>query len=242
MLDALAALPAGSSQVGPAWATTRRATDVILAMQERHGGFSRFERGEADVLMRRLPWTDADLLAFGHGCDTAHVRLAARALAHLGRTGFRLDDDRVGRGLRWVEHTVRDEHAHRSISTLAAVARCVAVLCPSGHPLRREIEKRLRGRQREDGSFGPIVETARALTALLELSSPCVQAVRAARWLVTRVERAGDDLEHAPAVARDGFGLSSRCHDPSAAAREAAFALETFTQSGARLSEAKTRP
>jgi hypothetical protein len=236
-LDTLASLHPDSSQVAPAWATSRRAIDVVLAMQERHGGFSRFERGESDVLMRRLPWTDADLLAFGNGRDGAHVRLSAQALTHLGRTGFRLDDDRIGRGLRWLEQAVQDEHAHRSIATLVALAHCAAALCPSGHPLRREIERRIRGRQREDGSFGDIVETAGALRGLLAISAVCVQAGRAARWLTRRIAELGRDLEHEGAIASDGFGLSARCRDPSAGAREAALALEAYARTGSKLTD-----
>lgn len=236
VLDALASLPASSSQVAPAWATTRRATDVVIAMQEASGAFSRFERGESEVLMRRLPWTDADLLALGDHDDAGHVRLSAQALAQLGRTGFRIDDDRVARGVRWLERTVADEHADRSIATLAALARCCGTVCPAEHPLRRETERRLRARQREDGSFGNIVDTARALTALLDLSPVCVQATRAARFIVDSIARAGGVLEHMGSVIEDGFGLSPDAFDPSAGAREAALALEEFLARGGKLS------
>jgi squalene-hopene/tetraprenyl-beta-curcumene cyclase len=242
VLDALATLPASSSQVAPAWATTRRATDVIIAMQEASGAFSRFERGEAEVFMRRLPWTDADLLALGHQRDASHVRLTARALAQLGRTGFRIDDDRVARGIRWLERTVADEHTHRSVDTLAALARCCGTVCPPEHPLRRETERRLRTRQREDGGFGNLVDTARALVALLDLGTVCVQTTRAARFLVESIDRAGPELEHMGSVCDDGFGLNPDTFDPSAGAREAALALETFLARGGKLSPRSERP
>jgi squalene-hopene/tetraprenyl-beta-curcumene cyclase len=241
VLDALATLPASSSQVAPAWATTRRATDVIIAMQEGSGAFSRFERGEADVFMRRLPWTDADLLALGVQGDASHVRLTALALAQLGRTGFRIDDDRVARGVRWLERTVADEHAHRSIDTLAALARCCGTVCPAEHPLRRETERRLRARQREDGGFGNVVDTSRALVALLDLGPVCVQSTRAARFIVESIARAGSDLEHMGSVLDDGFGLSADAFDPSAGAREAALALEDFLARGGKLSSRPER-
>lgn len=239
VLEALSTLPASSSRVAPAWAAIRRATDVLLAMQEAHGGFSRFERGESDVFMRHLPWMDADLLAYGDGGDSAHVRLSALALARLGRIGFRLDDDRIARGMRWLERQVSDEHAHREMSTLAAVARCVGTLCPDDHPLRREIERRVRARQHEDGSFGDVVDTSRALVALLDLGPVCVQADRAARHLVAAVEQMGDRLEHVGTISGDGFGLSSLCYDPSAGVLEITLALEAFARQGGTLGETR---
>jgi hypothetical protein len=196
-------------------------------MQEPSGGFSRFERGESRVFMRRFPWTDADLLASGSADDGAHVNLAARALTQLGRLGFRLDDDRVNRGIRWLERTAADEHDHRAVVTLANLARCAATVCPPNHPLRLAAERRLRARQREDGSFGSVVETSLALRALLDLGPACVQAVRAARHVVDSVTRAGDDsLSHGDDRFDHGLGLSPVCVDPSAAAREAYLTLK----------------
>ena len=228
VLEALTTVPAASSQTAPAWATTRRATDVILAMQEPSGGFARFERGESKVFMSRLPWTDADLLAFGAPDDPSHVRVSASALARLGHTGFHLDDDRIARGIAWLEQAVVDEHTDRSIDTLWAIAQAVTATCPNEHPLRGETERRLRGRQREDGSFGDMVATARALDALLRLGGPCVQAERAARFVAAAAERLGDDLEDHGDDARSGWGPSPIVHDPSAAGREVCLALRAF--------------
>ncbi len=228
MLGLLGQVAEDSPLRSPAWATHRRATEVLLAMQERAGGFARFERGEADVFMRRLPWTDADLLAMGNDADPDHVRLSSLALTQLGRTGFRLDDDRVARGVRWLAASAQDMFADHSIGTLAALANAAVATCPVGHPMRAEVERRIRGRQREDGSFGDVVETARALQSLLELSGVCVQAHRAARHLVTATTRLGDDLEHACGASCQGFGLSPRLHDPTAGPREVSLALTAF--------------
>ncbi len=203
-------------------------------MQQPSGGFARFERGESDVLMRRLPWTDADLLAFGHNEDPAHVRVSALALTHLGRTGFREDDDRVERGIRWLGRVSADEHADRGIETLANLADAAVATCRIDHPLRAEAERRLRGRQREDGSFGDMTDTARALRALLSLSGRCVQSERAARFLANRVDELGDALEHQPKTGEYGFGLSAQLDDPSAAARETSLALRAFADLSAR--------
>ena len=231
VLEALTTVPADSSQTSPAWATTRRATDVILAMQEGRGGFARFERGEADVAMRQFPWTDADLLAYGEPGDPAHVRVSARALGQLGHTGFRVDDDRVARGISWLAAMSADEHRDRSIETLAALAKAVSSTCPTEHPLRGEVERRLRARQREDGSFGDLVETSQALIGLLDLiGEPCVQVRRAAAHLAGAVRRLGDDLEHEGTTSRQGFGLSADTHDPSAGAREVSQALAAFAR------------
>jgi squalene-hopene/tetraprenyl-beta-curcumene cyclase len=231
VLEALTTVPADSSQTSPAWATTRRATDVILAMQEGRGGFARFERGEADVVMRQFPWTDADLLAYGQPGDPAHVRVSAHAIGQLGQTGFRIDDDRIARGIAWLSAMSADEHRDRSIDTLAALAKAVSTTCPSDHPLRGEVERRLRARQREDGSFGNLVETSHALIGLLDLiGEPCVQVRRAAAHLAGAVRRLGDDLEHEGTTSQQGFGLSADTHDPSAGAREVSQALAAFAR------------
>jgi squalene-hopene/tetraprenyl-beta-curcumene cyclase len=238
VLDALGALPASSSQTGAAWATTRRATDVLLAMQEPDGGFSRFERGESRVFMRRFPWTDADLLAFGAPDDTDHVRLTAETLAQLAHTGFRTDDDRIARSIAWLERALADEHRHADMPTLAAAARATGALLPAEHALRVEIERRVRARQREDGSFGDLVDTALGVAALADLGHACVQAVRGARHLVAAIERLGDGLAEVGSLRADGFGLSSHTYDPSAAAREAVLALRGFAARGGKLAEA----
>lgn len=230
VLEALTTVPSSSSQTAPAWATTRRATDVILAMQEPTGAFARFERGESMVWMSKLPWTDADLLSFGHASDPSHVRVSAMALARLGHTGFHLDDDRVGRGVRWLTDASRDEHTDRSIDTLAALTEGITATCPSDHPMRGELERRLRGRQRENGSFGSLVETARALSALVRLDGACVQVQRGARYLLEQVQRLGPDLEHEGATTRSGSGLSPDVGDPSAAAREITLALRAVAE------------
>jgi squalene-hopene/tetraprenyl-beta-curcumene cyclase len=124
-----------------------------------------------------------------------------------------------------------DEHRDRSIDTLAALAKAVSTTCPSDHPLRGEVERRLRARQREDGSFGNLVETSHALIGLLDLiGEPCVQVRRAAAHLAGAVRRLGDDLEHEGTTSQQGFGLSADTHDPSAGAREVSQALAAFAR------------
>jgi len=226
----LSSLDEGSPLSAPAWAARRRATDILLAMQEGGGGFARFERGEADVFMRRFPYADADLLAMGKVDAPGRVRLAAHAITHLGRTGFRLDDDRIAHGVEWLRSVTADAYETRSIETLSALAQAAVATCPPAHPMRQEMEHRLRARQREDGSFGDLVATSQALRALLELSGPCVQCHRAARFLSEAVVRHGEDLEHASGATCQGLGLSPRLHDPSATAREISLALRAFAR------------
>ena len=243
VLAVLSSLEESSPLRTPAWAARRRATDILLAMQEGPGGFARFERGEANVFMQRFPWTDADLLAQGTTDDPNRVRLAARTLTHLGRTGFRIDDDRVARGIDWLREVTADAYETRSIRTLSSLAGAAVATCPPSHPMRQEMEHRLRARQREDGSFGDLVATAQALCALLELSGACVQCHRAARHLAEAVDRHGADLERASQATCQGFGLSPRLEDPSATAREVSLALRTFVEqtSGARPQRSKKR-
>jgi squalene-hopene/tetraprenyl-beta-curcumene cyclase len=239
VLQALAAVPAGSTQITASWATARRAIDVLLAMQEADGRFSRFERGESDVLMQRLPWTDADLLAHGRPDDAEHLRVSAQALTALASAGFRADDDRVGRGVRWLEKTLAPKlHEHVSHGSLAVVARlaeALGALVPSGHAVRRELEQRLRTRQREDGSFGSTVDTAHALQGLVALGQTDVQAQRAARWLCAHVQRTpADELDAWSRPVARGVGLSPAGFDPSAGPREAALALAAYQAAGGR--------
>lgn len=230
VLSVLGDIPQDSPLRTPAWAARRRATDILLAMQEGPGGFARFERGEASVFLRRFPWADGDLLAMGNPRDANRVQLAAHALAHLGRTGFRIDDDRVARGIEWLRSVTSDAYDTRSIATLSGLASAAVATCPPAHPMRQEMEHRLRARQREDGSFGDLVATAQALGALLELSGPCVQCHRAARHLAEAVARHGDNLELASQASCQGLGLSARLEDPSATAREVSLALRAFVQ------------
>jgi squalene cyclase len=230
-LDALAEVPEDEPTRGAAWASARRATDVLIAMQEHDGSFARFERGEAQVAMRRLPWTDADLLQYGEPNDATHVRLTALALARLAATGFRADDDRIARGLSFLEGALRDpKHHDRDLGTLAAVARCAGALLGEEHPLRREVERRIRNRQRDDGSFGDLVATAHALRGLVDLGHACVQAQRAARQLVSAVEHGARELAAGATLTHGGFGLSPQTRDPSACAREVWLALRAFAR------------
>jgi squalene-hopene/tetraprenyl-beta-curcumene cyclase len=240
VLDALGAVDPSSSQLAPAWATARRGMDVLLAMQEPDGHFSRFERGESDVFMQRFPWTDADLLAQGDGQDDDHVRLTAQALAQLAATGFRLDDDRVALGMRWLEKRVtlatgRGDVVGMPMPTLAALARCTGALCPADHPLRQRIDEQLRRRQREAGDFGSVHDTALALQGLLALGRPCVQMRRAARFLADVIDRRTEDDPVFVARATTGFGLCSHTFDPSAGVRETALALDAFARAGGTL-------
>lgn len=240
VIDALAAIPRTSPHVAAAWASARRALDVLFAMQEPDGRFSRFERGESEVLMRKLPWTDADLLAYGRPDDAEHLRITAKALACLAGAGFGVDDDRVARGLAWLRQTL-EPRMHEDISagplrTIAALAEAIGALCPEGDSLRREFELRLRSRQREDGSFGAVDETAYALTALVALGNTDVQAQRAAHWLADLAANDPDDRDDrveafARPVAR-GVGLSPMGFDPSAAPRETALALHAYVAAG----------
>ena len=232
-LDALAALPRTSPQSGPAWAAIRRGIEVLLAMQEPDGGFARFERGESDVWMTTAPWRDAELLAQGARTDEARVRRTASVLRQLARMGLRAEDDRVRRALAFLEPLLAADLGRYSVETVAELALALAALRGVDHPVRRAVERQLRGRQREDGTFGDAVATAAALTGLCALQpGPCVQSQRAARALVAQIEAHGADL---PGAATAGHGFSPICHDPSAGPREAAIALRAFAERGGKI-------
>jgi len=128
------------------------------------------------------------------------------------------------------------------LATLGELALCSATLCPPTHPLRQTIERQLRGRQREDGSFGSAVDTALAMHALMALEGrACIQTQRAARHLVQLLDSAPPELAQAELSERlggewtPGLGLTPMCHDPSAGVREAALALAVFAERGGQL-------
>jgi hypothetical protein len=155
------------------------------------------------------------------------------ALRQLARLGFQADDDRIARGLAFLWQRVTVDFTAFDVATLVELGLCAAALCPATHPLRQTVERQLRGRQREDGSFGPPVLTALAAQGLMALEgSPCVQTQRAVRELVSAVEGGSEELGGAWS---EGFGLSPVCHDPSAGACEAALALQQFVALGGNL-------
>lgn len=234
-MAALAELDTDHPEIDDARAAIRRGVDILMAMQEADGGFARFERGESRAWLRRLPWREADMLALGDNDDPPHIRLTAMALTRLAQTGFRLDDDRVSRGLSWLTSQVADLHDHSDVVTLTALAECAGALCGAQHNLRNAVEWRLRAKQREDGSFGGMTETALAVRGLLALGDPCVQAIRAMRWIVERLqtdEHALDDSQ----LSHEGVGLTPWTLDRTAAAREVLRTLTRFEQSGGSLS------
>lgn len=229
VLEALSAVPMSSPLQPRIRAASRRAVEVLLAMQEPDGGFCRFERGESEVFMTSFPIRDAQLLTAGEPNSPARVRLTALALRQLARRGFLADDDRIARGLSFLWQRVTVDFNTYDVATLAELAQCAAALCPTTHPLRQTVDRQLRGRQREDGGFGAPVLTALAAQGLMALEgTACVQTQRAIRELVQALE-AGDDLGGASV---DGFGVSPVCHDPSAGVREAALALGQFAALG----------
>lgn len=226
-LELLAARPPGHD--GRAWPASRRAAEVLLAMQEADGSFARFERDEAEVPLAQLPWRDADRLAQGRPGDEATVERTALALRQLGVLGWRTEDDRVRRGLDFLERSFEVHGRTWGLGTLAELGTAVALQLPPRHPLRRGVDRLLRSRQREDGSFGTVVDTARGLGALLDLDGDCVQSRRAADWLVGRVESHSDaELVRLESALARGVGLSPAIVDGSAGAREAHLALRRY--------------
>lgn len=213
-------------------ASLRRAASVVLAMQEPDGSFAWFERGESDVPLSHLPWRDADQLNLGAPADQARVQLTAIAVRELAALGWRREDDRIRRALEWLAeaHTLRG-HGW-SVSTIAALVRATTAQCPPNHPLRVAAERQLRTKQWEDGSFGDELSTARALLALIDCGEPCIQAHRAARYLVARVGAIAREQTGDAPICTDrelpGYGLAPQLADPSAGAREIHLALTTF--------------
>lgn len=240
VLEALDGVRHDDPAAAPTWAASRRATAVMLAMQEGSGAFARFERGEADVMMQRLPWTDADLLAYGKPDDGVHVRLAALVLERLARGGLRAEDDRVARSIDFLVRATEKRDDAMPLGTLSAVARAAGALLPEDHALRRGLEQRIRARQREDGGFGSLVDTAHALRGLVDLGHACVQAGRAARHLLAAIDADTDAFTSGRTTCCSGPGLSPDTIDPTAAGRHAAAALQRWAALAATVTELRT--
>jgi hypothetical protein len=231
-LEVLLSVPEESLHTRAAWEAIRGSKSVLFAMQEPDGSFSRFERGETTVFMRRFPWRDADLLGFGQIDGEPRVQRSARAVALLLAAGMQAGDVRIRRAVAWLDTRVRRDLATFGTSTLSALARCASAIRPDDDGLGEKVERQLRSRQQEDGSFGGVFDTSRALIALLRLCGPCVQTVRAARFLAQRVDTDPDSYGGSLA---QGLGLSPSCVDVSAGAREARAALLAFVKAGGSL-------
>lgn len=230
-------------------ASLRRAAEVLLAMQERDGSFARFERGESDVPLSRLPWRDADQLNLGAPRDSGKVVLTAMVIRELASLGWRREDDRVARGLDWLFNAFEHEAHGWSVSTLAGVVRAFAAHLPPTDERRAAAEQALRKRQWEDGSFGDELSTARALITLLELQPrgvPCVQCERAARQLVGRVGLLARERASVPGASFSaplpGYGLSPRLRDPGAGVRDLHLALVRFAERTRKPKSKPTKP
>jgi len=244
-LDILENSPDQGSEAAAAWSCRRRAGEVIMAMQERDGSFARFERGESQVMLAKLPWLDANQLALVEHEHEYRVTLTAMALRVIAGLGWSIEDDRIARGIAWIDRQFRLHERSWSVTTLAEVSRCLARQCSPEHPTRKSAEQRLRARQREDGSFGQIVDTARALYAMLDLHTSvnkpgaidqqggCVQCFRAANHLARSI-RLISVLEPSQVI-MPGLGLSPWLNDPSANVREAHLALLRYRECGGQL-------
>ncbi len=254
VLEALRALPPSAPLAPDAWAATRRASEIILAMQEPDGSFARFERGESDVWMTRLPWRDASILAAGPRYHRERLQITATVLHQLARLGWKREDDRVARALAWLERRCDDPSALAELDllTLRELALCSAALHPEDHPLRARLERAVRGRQREGGDFGSLVATALAVRALIALhGSLCVQSERAARALARELAAlppapletpAPEDISgQTPApvelgsLRAPGLGLCPRTRDPALALSALIDAALAITRHGGAL-------
>jgi len=247
VLDALGTLmrertDRDTSRTREVWSCIRRGCQVMLAMQESDGSFSRFERGESNVWMSRLPWRDAALLSAGERFAAERIRVTAKVLLQLHGFGWRADDDRIARGLAWLSQRCTRGVGQFDTATVSLLTRCFAAHGGrSPHPMLAACAAAIRGRQHEDGSFGSLVDTAAGLRALLVLeNAPCVQAHRAAAALTRMATRAQEDPTTPPSGGEAlalGLGLSPLCTEPYRGVVEAARALHELER---RTSETST--
>ncbi len=217
------------------WPAMRRAAELLLSMQESDGSFARFERGERDVPLAWLPWRDADQLASAAGEPA--VLISARVLAVLGDLGWRDEDDRIRRGLQFLDNALRQDGRAMHTATLAAILKAAAIHGAGAHPgLLERAEDVLRKRQGEDGSFArDIAATSLALQALARTGPTCVQAERSARWLVGQLDRMTDaQVLLVPGALRPSVGAATLGTEPRGGHRLAYLALREYCQATTR--------
>lgn len=207
----------------------RRAAQLLLAMQEIDGSFALFERGETQVAIAKAPWLDAEPLRSWPPPSSFHVVLSARALGALHGLGWRPHDDRIQRGLAYISQAFKDNENVWPVEHLAPILRALSPMLSPEDPLRQGLERRLRSRQREDGSFGSLHATAHALHALISLCPSkdlpvCAQSQRAARCLIQEIVENPQALQ-SPSPPVPGCALARWAVDPSAPAKAAHFAL-----------------
>ncbi len=207
-----------------AMAAIRRATAVVVAMQEHDGSFARFERGETRPPLQHLPWQDADHLAHGRPFDEEHLWVTGHCLSALARTGHRAEDDRIARSVSALDRHPVESRGLRTVAALVVGLSAFGI----DAPVRRALEHRLRATQREDGGFGDVATTAMALDALLDAGGPCVQADRAARYLADRADTPP------PPSTSFGLGLTHTCRCPAEPDALAARALARYADLVAR--------
>ncbi|MDA8314416.1 MAG: squalene--hopene cyclase [Actinomycetota bacterium] len=136
-----------------------RATDWVLGMQCRDGGWAAFDVDNTRALCRKLPFCDFGELIDPPSADvTAHV---VEMLAALEAAGRRSDRVALERGVAWLlEHQEPDGSwfgrwgANYVYGTGAVLPALVAAGVPTSHPAVRRAVEWLCARQNDDGGWG----------------------------------------------------------------------------------------
>ncbi|MDA8318127.1 MAG: squalene--hopene cyclase [Actinomycetota bacterium] len=136
-----------------------RATDWVLGMQCRDGGWAAFDVDNTRALCRKLPFCDFGELIDPPSADvTAHV---VEMLAALEAAGRRSDRAALERGVAWLlAHQEVDGSwfgrwgANYVYGTGAVLPALVAAGVPTAHPAVRRAVEWLCARQNDDGGWG----------------------------------------------------------------------------------------
>ncbi len=137
-----------------------RGLEWLLSMQSSNGGWGAFDRNNDKIFLRQIPFAD-----FGEMVDPPSADVTAHIVEYLGRIGYRKDDHRVARALRYLVNEQEKDGAwfgrwgvnltYGIGATLPALA-AVAVDMGSTH-VKRAVEW-LVVHQNEDGGWGERIE------------------------------------------------------------------------------------
>jgi lanosterol synthase len=213
----------GNPVARPSAESTLLAVQFILRTQCRDGGFGSYEPARTRI---PLEWLNPAEMFGDSMTERSYVECTASCIAALAAAELKDDevDRAIARGMRFLRRAQRTDGlwsgawgVHFVYGTMFGVRGLLATGAPPFDPQIRKACSALRARQRTDGGWsehheaciadrwidGPtsqVVQTAWALTTLLEARDPDDAAIdRAAAWLASRQESDGTWADDAPA-------------------------------------------
>ena len=137
-------------------ACTRRATDWLLAMQNKDGGWAAFDVDIDNEVLTKVPFADHNAML-----DPSCADITARILEILGVLGYRAEDPRVAKGLEYLWRTQEPEGCwygrwgvNYVYGTWQVLQGLAGLEFPMDHPALQRAADWLESVQQEDGGWG----------------------------------------------------------------------------------------